>query len=102
MTTVGKRPVARHRTDHRSPAKEAFPMHPVAFLALDLAEDRAREANNRRRAALIASGRPVRPSWPRRNLAAAFAFVSRSSAGAARRLDSYVADDLRRTLAATK
>ena len=77
-------------------------MHPVALLALDLAEDRARDAANRRRAALAAAGLPARPSWPRRGLATAFAFVSRSSAGAARRLDSYVADDLRRTLASTK
>ena len=77
-------------------------MHPIAFLALDLAEDRARDAGNRRRAALITAGLPVRPSWPRRSLASVFALVSRSSAGAARRLDSYVADDLRRTIASTK
>jgi hypothetical protein len=77
-------------------------MHPVALLALDLAEDRARDAANRRRAALASRGLPARPSWPRRSLATAFAFVSRSSAGAARRLDSYVADDLRRTIASTK
>ena len=77
-------------------------MHPIAFLALDLAEDRARDADRLRREALIRSGLPVRPSWPRRALANAFALVSRGSASAADRLDSYVADDLRRTLAPTK
>ena len=35
-------------------------MHPVAFLALDLAEDRARDAANRRRAALVTAGLPGR------------------------------------------
>jgi hypothetical protein len=88
--------------DHRSPAKERFPMHPIAFLALDLAEDRAREAEHRHRAALAAGTQPDRPSWPRRSLANAFAFVSRTSAGATRRLDAYVADDLRQTLASSK
>ena len=77
-------------------------MHPIAFLALDLAEDRAREADHRRRVAQARSGLPVRPSWPRRALANGFALVSRGSASAAGRLDSYVADDLRRTLAPTK
>ncbi len=77
-------------------------MHPLAFLALDVAEDRAREASDHRRAMEARAGLPARPSWPRRGLANAFALVSRGSAGAARRLDSYVADDLHRTLASTK
>jgi hypothetical protein len=94
--------VYRHQPDPRSHAQEPIIMHPVAFLALDLAEDRARDAANRRRAALARAGLPVRPSWPRRSLATAFAFVSRSSAGVTRRLDSYVADDLQRTIASTK
>ena len=77
-------------------------MHPITFLALDLAAERANEVDLRRRQMLAQSDRPVRPSWPRRSLANAFAIVSRGSAAAARRLDSYVADDLGRTLASTK
>ena len=77
-------------------------MHPITFLALDLAADRAREVELHRRVMLAQSDRPVRPSWPRRGLANVFAIVSRGSAAAARRLDSYVADDLGRTLASTK
>ena len=77
-------------------------MHPLAFLALDIAADRAREADDRRRQALVQRGLPVRPSWPRRGLANAFALVSRSTAGAAGRLDAYVAEDLRQTLSPTK
>ena len=77
-------------------------MHPITFLALDLAAERANEVELRRRQMLALSDRPVRPSWPRRSLASAFALVSRGSAAAARRLDSYVADDLGRTLASTK
>jgi hypothetical protein len=88
--------------DHRSHAKEPFPMHPIAFLALDLAADRAREADRRRREALAQRGLPVRPSLPRRALANAFALVSRGTADVAGRLDAYVAEDLRRTLSPTK
>lgn len=77
-------------------------MHPITFLALDLATERAKEVDLRRRVMLAQADRPVRPSWPRRSLANAFAIVSRGSAAAARRLDSYIADDLGRTLASTK
>jgi hypothetical protein len=77
-------------------------MHPIAILALDIAEDRAREADHRRRQALVQHGLPVRPSWPRRGLANAFALVSRRTAGVAGRLDAYVAEDLRQTLSPTK
>ncbi len=77
-------------------------MHPLAYLALDLAETRVREADLRWRASLAERGIPVRPSWPRRVLANVFAAVSRGSAGLAHRLDECVADDLRRTLATTK
>ena len=77
-------------------------MHPLAFLALDIAEARTREANLQRRAALAERGLPDRPSWPRRGLASALARVSRGSAGAAHRLDAYVAEDLRRTLSTTE
>lgn len=77
-------------------------MHPIVFLALDIAEERVREADLHRRYLLAERGLAARPSWPRQVLANLFAQVSRGSAGAAGRLDSYVADDLRRTLAATK
>ena len=77
-------------------------MHPYTFLALDIAETRAREAELRWRATIAERGIRVRPSWPRRLLANAFALVSRGSAGLAHRLDECVADDLRRTLATTK
>lgn len=77
-------------------------MHPIAFLALDIAEDRVREAALHHRALLAQRGLPVRPSWPRQVLANLFALVSRASAGAAGRLDSHVAEDLRRTLTPTK
>lgn len=77
-------------------------MYPLAYLALDLAQARAREANDHRRAAQAKRGLPVRPSWPRRALANAFALVSRTSASAAARLDACVAEDLRRSLSPTK
>jgi hypothetical protein len=77
-------------------------MHPITFVALDLATERAREIELHRRVMLAQSDRPVRPSWPRRGLANAFALVSRGSAAAARRLDSYVADDINRTVPSTK
>jgi hypothetical protein len=77
-------------------------MHPITFLALDLAAERAREVDLHRRVMLAQSDRPSRPSWPRRGLANAFALVSRGSAAVARRLDACVADDLGRTLAPTK
>jgi hypothetical protein len=77
-------------------------MHPITFLALDLAAERTREVEFHRRVMLAQSKRPVRQSWPRRSLASAFAIVSRGSAAAARRLDSVVGDDLGRTLASTK
>jgi hypothetical protein len=76
-------------------------MYPLAFLALELAAERAREATDQRRAAPIQHRLPVRPSWPRRTLANAFALVSRSSADVAGRLDACVAEDLRRTLASS-
>ena len=72
------------------------------FLALDLANERAQQANEARRAAVAASGRPERPSFARRTLAQGLAAVSRGSATAVRRLDDVVADDLGRALAPGK
>jgi hypothetical protein len=77
-------------------------MHPFVFLALDIAEERVREAELHNRYLLDERGLQDRTSWPRRGLANAFALVSRRSAGAAHRLDAYVAEDLRRTLSTTE
>jgi hypothetical protein len=77
-------------------------MLPYSFFALELARERSREADRHRLAAIARSGRPARPSWPRRGLAHTFAFVSRASAGVTRRLDGCVADDLGRSLAPTE
>ena len=73
-----------------------------SFLALDLANERAREARDHRRAALAAAGAAERPSFARRSLAQALAGVSRGSAAAVRKLDDVVADDLGRALAPGK
>jgi hypothetical protein len=73
-----------------------------SFLALDLANDRAREARDARRAALVQAGLPERPSFARRALAHGLAAVSRGSAAAVRQLDEVVADDLRRAVAPGK
>ncbi len=72
------------------------------FIALDLANERAHEADRHRLAAEARSGRPHRPSWPRRGLAHGFALLSRGSASVTRRLDDCVADDLGRRLAPTE
>jgi hypothetical protein len=78
-------------------------MHYVyTFLALELANDREREAREARRAARITAGIPERPSFARRTLAQGLAAVSRGSAAAVRQLDEVVADDLRRALAPGK
>jgi hypothetical protein len=73
-----------------------------SFLALELANDRQREARDARRAALVSAGMPERPSFARRTLAHGLAAVSRGSAAAVRQLDEVVADDLGRALAASK
>ena len=73
-----------------------------AFLALDLARQRAEEANQYRRAWLATEGQPSFSSRLRRSLAQVLAAVSRGSAAVVRRLDSCIADDLGRTLAPTE
>ena len=70
-----------------------------AMLALDLADDRAREARERRLARLAREGQMEQPSVVRRGLARATAAVSLGAAAVTRRLDECVADDLGRTLA---
>lgn len=77
-------------------------MHPYAFLAMDIAQERAHEADRHRLAAIARADAADQTVWPRRVLAHGFAFISRGSAAATRRLDGYVADDLERSLAPTK
>jgi len=72
------------------------------YVALDLARERAREAERAHRAAMAVSHQPARPSVVRRGLANGLALVSRSSAAAVRRLDDCVADDLSQALAPGK
>ena len=71
-----------------------------AMLALDLANDRVREAREQRLAQLARESRTEEPSVFRRGLARATAAVSLGAASMTRRLDECVADDLGRTLAA--
>jgi hypothetical protein len=72
------------------------------FLALDLANERSREANQQRLAALAREGQPVRESSARRTVAVILAAFSRLSAGAVRRLDACVADDLADSFATSR
>ncbi len=64
-----------------------------AFVALQLADEKMREADRHRLAALARAGYPERPGLIRRSMARALASVSSSAAAAARRLDHRVADD---------
>lgn len=84
-----------------------------SFLALDIANQRVsdifsleyqhtREALEARQAAELAAYGEDRPSFARRALAQGLAAVSRGSAAAVRQLDDVVADDLGRSLGATK
>ena len=72
-----------------------MPMHPLVFLAFDVARERALEADHNRLVALATAGRP---SWARRVLARGFALNSLASASMVRRLDSVAGDDLTRSL----
>jgi hypothetical protein len=76
-------------------------MHPYALIALDLANQRSREAEAHRLAQLARTGATDHTAWPRRGLAQGFALLSRGSAAVTRRLDECVADDLGRSLAPT-
>ena len=73
-----------------------------SIIALELAQERAAEADRYRLAALAAQDRPASSSGARRALARAVAAVSLGSASVVRRLDSCIADDLGRTLAPTE
>jgi len=74
--------------------------HLYTFLALDLANERAREAAEFRRASSVTAD--GRPNIVRRGLAASLAVVSRASAGAARRLDRVAVEEHDARLAAAR
>ncbi len=65
-----------------------------ALVALQLAEERRREADQHRLAALARAGRPQNDRSIRRSTAVALASVSSAAASLVRRLDQCVADDL--------
>lgn len=77
-------------------------MHPRTLYALEVAHDRERQLEHRRLLAESRYDRSRRPSRARRSAALFLAAFSRGSAAAVRRLDDCVADDLRRSLAATE
>lgn len=70
-----------------------------AFIALDIADARSREAREAHR---YDGYLDPRPSAVRRGLAHGLAAISRGSAAATRRLDDVVADDLGRALAVSE
>lgn len=65
-----------------------------AYVALQLAQDRVREADNQRLANLARAGRPASSRSIRRSIARGLASISSVAASATRRLDECVADDL--------
>ena len=68
-------------------------MYHLSVIALDIARERAVEADRHRLAVLAHHGKASKPSVIRTSAARAFAVVSRGSAAAVRRLDAGVADD---------
>jgi hypothetical protein len=73
-----------------------------AFVALDLAQQRAEAADRRGRASLDFYWEPSSPGRLRRSLAQGLAAISRGAAAIVRKLDGCVADDLGRSLAPTE
>lgn len=70
-----------------------------AYVAMDIAQQRTREAEQLRLEHALHEGAPERNNALRRVAARAMASVSLGSASIARKLDGHVADDLGRTLA---
>jgi hypothetical protein len=70
-----------------------------AYLAMDMAQQRTREAEQRLLEHSLREGAPERSYGIRRLAARAMASVSLGSASITRKLDDCVADDLGRTLA---
>ena len=68
--------------------------HSFTFLALDLAQQRSREAADARRAQEVERGLPAHPGALRSALAAGLALVVRGSAAVVRKLDASTADEL--------
>jgi hypothetical protein len=89
--------IAAEPTD-RSPSMT----HLYTYIAMQVANDRAREAQDAVRAHQFRESQPARPSLVRHGLATGMAAVSRGSAAVTRRLDECVADDLGRSLAPTE
>jgi hypothetical protein len=73
-----------------------------AFMALDIARERTREAEQNWLAMSLVVKGPSPASRLRRVVAIVLASVSRGTAWVVRRLDGCVADDLGRTLAPAK
>jgi hypothetical protein len=73
-----------------------------AFIALDVARQRAEEASRYHRASLSLDEEPSSPSRLRRSLAHGLAAISRGAAAIVRKLDGCIADDLGRSLAPTE
>lgn len=73
--------------------------HYYTYIALDLANERTREARDASQAARYREAQPPRRSLVRYGLATGMAAVSRGSAAVTRRLDDRIADDLGRSLA---
>jgi hypothetical protein len=74
----------------------------LGFLALDIARERAADAERHFRQVRLLSQRPSRLAGLRNLAARVLAAVSRGSARVVRRLDTRVADDLGRTVAAAE
>jgi hypothetical protein len=74
----------------------------LAFLALDLARERAEEASRYHLVSIASEVQPSSLTRVRRSLAQGLAALSRGLASVARRLDSCIADDPGRTLAPTE
>lgn len=72
----------------------------LSLIALDIARERSREAEERWRASRL-NGEPQAGPF-RRAAAQSMALVSRATASVAQRLDASVAEDLRRALPAAK
>ncbi|MDH4141415.1 MAG: hypothetical protein OEV61_02285 [Chloroflexota bacterium] len=72
--------------------------HLYTIIALDIADERARQARLDQMAMRATMVSAKEPGVARRGLARALALVSRRSASAARHLDARTADDLRHAL----
>jgi hypothetical protein len=72
------------------------------FLALEIANERAHEADRQHLAELALAARPHRPSLAGRGLARGLRLVERGAAAIARKINSYRSDDVTRPHASTE